>query len=650
MTQVKADSTYVKGIRRNFWYAFLASFLDTAWRVSITASIVYRPNREWIVDCREKEIPMAKKRKQSPRKRPVKPGHLARSSGKTLRTYDVGALPIINRILERMRLSKILGECLPPDDSRTRMSTHRGLLVLVRNILIAREPVYGVGQWAARHAPDQLDLRQDEVELLNDDRMGRCLDHLFDALDAGLIMRIVRQVIEEFQLNLDELHNDSTSVSVYGAYSDAEEEGRARGRRTLAITFGHSKDHRPDLKQLLYILTVTNDGGVPVYFTSASGNTTDDTTHRQTWDLLHDLVGRADFLYVADCKLASSDNMNYIARQQGRFITVLPRTHKEHQQFRQRLLKTPDSVRWNELYTVTKDLVTKGQVFTQTVDRLSVSSEEMIGGDGYRLLWYHSTRKVELDSRRRTRQLQRAIQELTELRDRLRGPKSRFRERKKVDEAVQEILKKRELESLLLVDVLEEEKATYRQASKGRPGKNTKYVKQVKKRFDISWTVDSLRLAEEESLDGIFPLITNVKGDDGRGHIAGLQTSADHREAVLPVENGLCGRSDLLENGDPDSSLLAVYFFVLIVQTLLERELRQAMARAKIESVPLYPEGRACRRPTTRKILDLFDGVQRHELGLPGCEPEVMLTQLSPLQKQILKLLGVSATSYGYSR
>ena len=650
MTQVKADSTYVKGIRRNFWYAFLASFLDTAWRVSITASIVYRPNREWIVDCREKEIPMAKKRKQSPRKRPVKPGHLARSSGKTLRTYDVGALPIINRILERMRLSKILGECLPPDDSRTRMSTHRGLLVLVRNILIAREPVYGVGQWAARQAPDQLDLRQDEVELLNDDRMGRCLDHLFDALDAGLIMRIVRQVIEEFQLNLDELHNDSTSVSVYGAYSDAEEPGFARGRRTLAITFGHSKDHRPDLKQLLYILTVTNDGGVPVYFTSASGNTTDDTTHRQTWDLLHDLVGRADFLYVADCKLASSDNMNYIARQQGRFITVLPRTHKEHQQFRQRLLKTPDSVRWNELYTVTKDLVTKGQVFTQTVDRLSVSSEEMIGGDGFRLLWYHSTRKVEFDSRRRTRQLHRAIQELTELRDRLRGPKSRFRERKKVDEAVQEILKKRELESLLLVDVLEEEKPTYRQASKGRPGKNTKYVKQVKKRFDISWTVDSLRLAEEESLDGIFPLITNVKEMTAEDILRAYKRQPIIEKRFSQLKTDFAVAPIYLKTVTRIQALLAVYFFVLIVQTLLERELRQAMARVKIESVPLYPEGRDCRRPTTRKILDLFDGVQRHELGLPGCEPEVMLTQLSPLQKQILKLLGVSATSYGYSR
>ena len=341
---------------------------------------------------------MAKKKKRRSTKHSVEPGHLASSSGKTLRTYDVGALPIINRILERMRLSDILKQSLPDDDPRTQLPTHRGLLVLVRNILSSREPVYGVGQWASSYAPDLFDMWHHEMDRLNDDRMGRCLDRLFDGLDADLIMTVARHVIEQFHINLDELHNDSTTVSFDGAYWEAEEESRVRGRRTLAITFGHSKDHRPDLKQLLYILTVSNDGGVPIYFTSANGNTTDDTTHRQTWDLLHQLVGRADFLYVADCKLATSENMNYIARQQGRFITLLPRTRKEDQQFRKRLLKKPDSIRWDELYTVTKEIITKGKVFRQTVDRLSVSAEEITSREGYRLLWYHSTKKIDLDS------------------------------------------------------------------------------------------------------------------------------------------------------------------------------------------------------------------------------------------------------------
>jgi transposase len=591
---------------------------------------------------------MAKKKKQSSKKRPLEPGHLASASGMTLRSYDVGALPIINRILERMRLSDILKQCLPTDDSRIQLPTERGLLVLARNILISREPVYGVGQWASNYAPGLFDMWHHEVERLNDDRVGRCLDRLFDALDADLIMKVVRQVIDQFQINLDELHNDSTSVSFYGAYSGAEEEGRVRGRRTLAITFGHSKDHRPDLKQLLYILTVSNDGGVPLYFTSTNGNTTDDTTHRQTWDLLHQLVGRADFLYVADCKLATSENMNYIARQHGRFITLLPRTRKEGQQFRKRLLKKPDSIRWDELYTVTKEIITKGKVFRQTVDRLSVSEEEMTSREGYRLLWYHSTKKVERDSQRRARQLQRATQELMELRDRLQGPKTRFRERNKVDVAIQGILEKYDVESLLPVDVLEQDKPTFRQASKGRPGKDTKYVRQVKKQFDISWSVDPVRVAEAESLDGIFPLISNAKQMTAEEVLRAYKRQPIIEKRFSQLKTDFAVAPIYLKSVTRIQALLAVYFFVLIVQTLLERELRQAMERAQIESLPLYPEGRACRRPTTRKILDLFDGVQRHELTLPDCQPEVMVTELSPIQKQVLKLLGIPEKSYGY--
>ena len=53
---------------------------------------------------------------------------------------------------------------------------------------------------------------------------------------------------------------------------------------------------------------------------------TDDQTHRDTWDLLCQLTGRRDFLYVADCKLATSENMAYLHQRQGRFVTVLPRT------------------------------------------------------------------------------------------------------------------------------------------------------------------------------------------------------------------------------------------------------------------------------------------------------------------------------------
>jgi hypothetical protein len=101
-----------------------------------------------------------------------------------------------------------------------------------------------------------------------------------------------------------------------------------RGRIAPAIVYGFSKDLRPDLKQLLFILSVTADG-VPASFRCTDGNTSDSVTHIETWETLRAVAGRADFLYVADSKLCSYDNMQHIHRAGGRFVTVLPRSRQE---------------------------------------------------------------------------------------------------------------------------------------------------------------------------------------------------------------------------------------------------------------------------------------------------------------------------------
>ena len=79
----------------------------------------------------------------SPRRpnRQVVPGKHAQADGLELRSYDVGALPLLNRIVERVQLQRILSEHLPKDDSRTELPTVTALLVLFANLLMAREPV-----------------------------------------------------------------------------------------------------------------------------------------------------------------------------------------------------------------------------------------------------------------------------------------------------------------------------------------------------------------------------------------------------------------------------------------------------------------------------------------------------------------------------
>jgi hypothetical protein len=70
------------------------------------------------------------------------------------------------------------------------------------------------------------------------------------------------------------------------------------------------------------------------------------------------------------------------------------------------------------------------------------------------------------------------------------------------------------------------------------------------------------------------------------------------------------------------------------------------MVDKQVESLPLYPESRACRAPTTRRVLDVFDTVQRHRLRGPD-DSTTFVTQLTPLQRDILKLLGFPRSSYG---
>jgi transposase len=570
----------------------------------------------------------------------VVPGKHAQADGLELRSYDVGALPLLKRIAERMQLRRILGEHLPRDDSRTELPTVTALLVLFANLLMAREPVYGVAEWAALFPPDLLGLHERDLGRLNDDRLGRSLDRMFERIGPTLILAVVRHVIQEFAISLDELHNDSTTVSFYGAYDAAGQESERRGRPTHAITWGHSKARRPDLKQLLYILTVTSDGNVPIYFSSDSGNTVDDGTHVGTWDLLHELIGHAGFLYVADCKLASGENLRHIAARGGRFVTILPRGRSEDIAFRHRLRTETSALTWTLLYALTND---QGHI----VDELSVCSDDHVHSAGYRLLWYRSTRKAEQDQSRRARSIQKATETLSDLRGRLQGARTRFRERSKVEQAVVEVLAEAEASSWLRVEIEEQEEETFRQATRGRPSEQTAYRKETRLRFTLTWELDLEAISEAEREDGVFPLLTNDRELSATEVLRAYKRQPLLEKRFSQFKTDFAVAPVFLKNVSRIQGLLAAYFFALLMQALLERELRRAMARAGEEALPLYPEGRPCARPTTHRLIEVFSSIQRHEVRVGEGEPQVIVTELTETQRSIIRLLGQDPRTYG---
>ena len=472
-----------------------------------------------------------------------RPGEIARAKGRTLNSYRVGAVPIIDRLLERMRLDHFLRSYLPRADRRCRIAPSIGVTLLLKNVLLSREPLYGIGEWAARFDPEALGFADSQLPSLNDDRVGRCLDRLFQSDITSLVLALATHVVREFKVDLDELHNDSTTITFHGAYADAAQEEK-RGQKTrLAITWGYNKDHRPDLKQLLYILTVAGDGAVPLYFQVASGNVVDDKTHIATWDLLCRLVGRPDFLYVADCKLASTENMAYVHQHQGRFLTVLPRTRSEDRVFRD--LLESGQIQWRHLHDKRND---KGEIVDQysvsepaTLERRRIPAglvpQHAQGGTGCPYAASASRAGTERTG---------GVAPEALIPPHALSPRSESRGGGPGNPAG------RGVEQWIVTEIKERTEEKYRQDRRGRPNDQTRYVKQTSTRFELAYHIDTAQLAAETLGDGIFPLITNDGSLSGTGDVTGLQGPAVARKAILALEDRFRGRPRLSQGGQPD--------------------------------------------------------------------------------------------------
>jgi transposase len=555
----------------------------------------------------------------------------------TLRSERLGPLPLINYFIERMRLDETLGRHVP-SDARCAVPHARALGVLLRSIIVEREPIYRQQETVHGFASGMFGIAAEEMEHLSDDRLGRALDHLFDADRAALLTDVVLAAGQGFAVKFDEFHNDSTTISFCGAYRAAS--GRKiRARTAPAITYGLSKAHRPDLKQLLFILTMSADGNIPVAFRCSDGNTSDSRTHIETWNTLRSVAGRPDFLYVADSKLCSRENMDYIDRAGGRFVTVLPRSRLEDEEFRKWIQTNTPA--WERVWDRPHPRYADGPR-----DRWYVYRGPLPSAEGWSVVWIWSTLLTLRQEAKRRRNIAAATEDLEHLRERLAGARTRLRRAADIDFQIKAILDKHHVTSYIKVMRTVHEDHIFKQARRGRPGPTTAYRKITKRRYDIAWTTDQEAVAYDHKSDGMYPLITNDRG------MSPVQTLQAHKgqpmiekrfeqiktvHEIAPV---------LLKNEGRIEALFTLYFLALLVQALIERELRLAMKREKIDELPLYPEQRNCARPTTEQILRLFSLAERHQLIQAGKVAQVFEVQFTDLQRQLLTLLGVSEDAF----
>jgi transposase len=554
-----------------------------------------------------------------------------------LTTERLGPLPLINHFLKRLGLIELLDRYVPTTDRRCAVPHALALGVLLRSIVVEREPIYREVETVHGFAPAMYGLSGADLEHLGDDRLGRALDRLFDADRAALLTAVALAVAERFEVKFEELHNDSTSIRFCGQYR--KQPAMIRGRRPPRVVFGYSKDRRPDLRQLLFILTTSGDGGVPVQFRAADGNTNDSVTHIETWNALKELAGRADFLYVADSKLCSHGNLDYIHRAGGRFVTVLPRSRQEDRHFRKWIQTNtpPWELVWDRPHPRRAD---------GPRDQWYLYCDPIGSMEAWPIVWVWSTLLTQHHRARRQRNITAAIEALTQLRGRILSPRARLRGASRIDLEVEKILEHYHVRRYVKVARTTRAEHDFKQTRRGRPGPDTAYRRITRRRYDIDWTIDQAAVAYDEKSDGLYPLITNdrkltaaqvLEAHKGQPTLEKRFEQLKTVHEIAPV---------FLKNPARIEAFFTVYFLALLVQALIERELRRAMKRERLKELPLYPEQRSCKRPTTEQVLRLFSLAERHVLTRSDRTVQVFDTDFTPLQRQVLDLLGVSGSAF----
>jgi len=208
-----------------------------------------------------------------------------------------------------LRLDQVLERLVPAGREAVPWSTMAAVLVLARLCEPSSE-LHIAEDWYRRTALE--DLLALPTPRINDDRLYRALDRLLPH-KVELEQHLVARLGELFALDYDLLLYDVTSVYF---------EGRAT-RNPLAQR-GHSRDHRPDCKQVCLALVVTREG-MPVGYELFAGNRTDVTTVEEIVETMETRFGAAQRIWVMDRGMTSADNVQWLRATGRRYLVGTPK-------------------------------------------------------------------------------------------------------------------------------------------------------------------------------------------------------------------------------------------------------------------------------------------------------------------------------------
>ncbi len=235
---------------------------------------------------------------------------------------DVKHMPIIKHFARQIGLVETIDQLV---DSQMELSPGTAVLAMVLDTLSGRTPLYRLTEFFEEKDTELLLGAPITPDLFCDTNLGRSMDKIFDTGTQKIFSQLAQNALRKFDVDPRKIHFDTTSVSVYGDYEYSDP--------PFKITYGHSKDKRPDLKQFLMSMLCV-ERNIPILGATKDGNASDKTLNNEllsnisTHMARHGLAPGA-YVYVADAAFVTEDNLNMADSRGTWFLTRLPATYNE---------------------------------------------------------------------------------------------------------------------------------------------------------------------------------------------------------------------------------------------------------------------------------------------------------------------------------
>lgn len=543
--------------------------------------------------------------------------------------FSHGHLPAAAAYCRTLGLVELVDRLVP-----SRMNLRPGLVVqaMVLDTLSGRTPLYRLEEFMAGQDRELLLGEDVDAEWFNDNTLGRSLDAIFAAGTSHILAEIGIRAMRAFQLDCRVVSYDTTSTSVWGDYRQSEE---AASSRSPVVTYGHSKDHRPDLKQFMTELLCV-ERGIPIFGRTLDGNSSDKNSNNDVLTRISSIMARQGlgpgaFVYSADSAMVTERNLAIID-DSTRFVSRLPANYSA---CANAIKEAVDSDAWTDIGRLSENPGSKNR---PGANYKTFETTVVLHGRAYRAVVVHS----DSHDKRRRKKLDKDLQSSKmELLKALKGTATVYHCEADAAEAAKTIGA-----MSASFHFLEPKVRSFQARRRGRPPKNRPAPMQTK--YELSWEVkeneDAVAAGRKEA--GCFALISNVPAEGDDGLIAAEllrvykgQYGVESDFAFL--KDPLVVNDTFLKSPHRIDALGMILIIALLVWRLMERTMR-SWTENNDEDLPGW-DGKATRKPTTFMMTTAMWGIQAVRTKDGRRFP---IGRMSDRQKAFLQALGLGGSTF----